>query len=297
MKMAVQTMMSVHHLRSSTRHRRPLPLRMPRPRAAPRAPVSRQPVACKRERAGPARSVWHSWSGRHAGSGPRLRPPVSLSLKALSTPAPFPLDKVVRCHDRRLLPSPSRSGTTASCSTTPRSWWVPARRSGSSDATAWASRRSSRCWWGRRRRPCVTEAGGTGDGHGGVSTPAAGARGARARRRRFSHALLDGASTCSMTPSTSARLQMSKDPSSENIALFSDLLGSSSRRTGATPRPRSAMARLADGLGLRQELLLDDIASLSRTAAAGGSAAGAASRPVAGPGRATNRPGPPPSAG
>ena len=54
---------------------------------------------------------------------------------------------------------------------------------------------------------------------------------------------------------------MAKDPSTENIALFSDL--EEQFRENGGYEAESTMARLADGLGLRQELLLDDIESLS----------------------------------
>jgi len=58
-----------------------------------------------------------------------------------------------------------------------------------------------------------------------------------------------------------ARTQMAKDPSSENIELFSDL--EEQFRENGGYEAESTMARLADGLGLRQELLLEDIESLS----------------------------------
>ncbi len=58
-----------------------------------------------------------------------------------------------------------------------------------------------------------------------------------------------------------ARAQMAKDPSTENIALFSDL--EEQFRENGGYEAEANMARLADGLGLRQELLLEDIESLS----------------------------------
>jgi len=58
-----------------------------------------------------------------------------------------------------------------------------------------------------------------------------------------------------------ARTQMAKDPSTENIALFSDL--EEQFRENGGYEAESTMARLADGLGLRQDLLLEDIESLS----------------------------------
>ena len=58
-----------------------------------------------------------------------------------------------------------------------------------------------------------------------------------------------------------ARTQMAKDPTTENIELFSDL--EEQFRENGGYEAESTMARLADGLGLRQELLLDDIESLS----------------------------------
>ena len=58
-----------------------------------------------------------------------------------------------------------------------------------------------------------------------------------------------------------ARTQMSKDPTLENIELFTDL--EEQFRENGGYEVESVMARLADGLGLRQELLLDDIDGLS----------------------------------
>jgi ATPase subunit of ABC transporter with duplicated ATPase domains len=58
-----------------------------------------------------------------------------------------------------------------------------------------------------------------------------------------------------------ARDQMAKDASTENIELFTDL--EEQFRVNGGYEAESVMARLADGLGLRQELLLEDIASLS----------------------------------
>jgi ATPase subunit of ABC transporter with duplicated ATPase domains len=58
-----------------------------------------------------------------------------------------------------------------------------------------------------------------------------------------------------------ARTQMGKDPSAENIELFSDL--EEQFRENGGYEAESTMARLADGLGLRQGLLLEDIDSLS----------------------------------
>ena len=58
-----------------------------------------------------------------------------------------------------------------------------------------------------------------------------------------------------------ARAQMAKDPSTENIDLFSDL--EEQFRENGGYEAESVMARLADGLGLRQDLLLEDIESLS----------------------------------
>ena len=54
---------------------------------------------------------------------------------------------------------------------------------------------------------------------------------------------------------------MAKDPSTENIALFSDL--EEQFRENGGYEAEATMARLADGLGLRQDLLLEDIESLS----------------------------------
>ena len=58
-----------------------------------------------------------------------------------------------------------------------------------------------------------------------------------------------------------ARKAMSEDPSSENIERFTSL--EEDYRTRGGYEAEAVMARLADGLGLRQELLLEDIESLS----------------------------------
>jgi ATPase subunit of ABC transporter with duplicated ATPase domains len=58
-----------------------------------------------------------------------------------------------------------------------------------------------------------------------------------------------------------ARTQMAKDPSTENIELFSDL--EEQYRENGGYEAESVMARLAEGLGLDQDLLLDDIERLS----------------------------------
>ncbi len=58
-----------------------------------------------------------------------------------------------------------------------------------------------------------------------------------------------------------ARTQMAKDPTEENITRFSELEEQFGERGGY--EAEGVMARLADGLGLRQELLLDDIEGLS----------------------------------
>jgi ATPase subunit of ABC transporter with duplicated ATPase domains len=58
-----------------------------------------------------------------------------------------------------------------------------------------------------------------------------------------------------------ARKAMADDPSAENIELFTDLQEQFQSNGGY--EAESVMARLADGLGLRQELLLEDIESLS----------------------------------
>ncbi len=59
----------------------------------------------------------------------------------------------------------------------------------------------------------------------------------------------------------SARGAMADDPSEENIELFTDLQEQFQSNGGY--EAESVMARLADGLGLRQELLLEDIDELS----------------------------------
>ncbi|MHB8318759.1 MAG: ABC-F family ATP-binding cassette domain-containing protein [Acidimicrobiales bacterium] len=58
-----------------------------------------------------------------------------------------------------------------------------------------------------------------------------------------------------------ARVQMEKDPSPENIELFSDL--EEQFRENGGYEAEATMARIADGLGLRQELLLEEIDKLS----------------------------------
>ena len=58
-----------------------------------------------------------------------------------------------------------------------------------------------------------------------------------------------------------ARVAMADDPTEENIELFTDLQEQFQSNGGY--EAESIMARLADGLGLRQELLLEDIDSLS----------------------------------
>ncbi len=58
-----------------------------------------------------------------------------------------------------------------------------------------------------------------------------------------------------------ARIQMAKDPSEENITLFADL--EEQYRENGGYEAESVMARLADGLGLRQELLMEDLDGLS----------------------------------
>jgi ATPase subunit of ABC transporter with duplicated ATPase domains len=59
----------------------------------------------------------------------------------------------------------------------------------------------------------------------------------------------------------SARRAMADDPSEEHIELFTDLQEQFQSSGGY--EAESVMARLADGLGLRQELLLEDIDELS----------------------------------
>jgi ATPase subunit of ABC transporter with duplicated ATPase domains len=58
-----------------------------------------------------------------------------------------------------------------------------------------------------------------------------------------------------------ARTAMAEEPTEEHIELFTDLQDQFQSNGGY--EAESVMARLADGLGLRQELLLDDIDSLS----------------------------------
>ena len=58
-----------------------------------------------------------------------------------------------------------------------------------------------------------------------------------------------------------ARGAMAEDPSEENIELFADLQEKFQSNGGY--EAESVMARLADGLGLRQELLFEDIDALS----------------------------------
>ncbi len=59
----------------------------------------------------------------------------------------------------------------------------------------------------------------------------------------------------------SARQNLEKDPSVENVALFSDL--EEEYRVNGGYEVESTISRLAAGLGLREEALLDDIDSLS----------------------------------
>ncbi len=59
----------------------------------------------------------------------------------------------------------------------------------------------------------------------------------------------------------SARRAMAEDPSTENIELFTDLQEQFQSNGGY--EAEAVMARLADGLGLRQELLLEDVDELS----------------------------------
>ncbi len=58
-----------------------------------------------------------------------------------------------------------------------------------------------------------------------------------------------------------ARSQMAKDPTTEAIACYSELEERFGRQGGY--EAESTLARLADGLGLRQELLLEDVDRLS----------------------------------
>jgi ATPase subunit of ABC transporter with duplicated ATPase domains len=60
---------------------------------------------------------------------------------------------------------------------------------------------------------------------------------------------------------TRARRAMEEDPSSENIALFSDF--EEQFRENGGYEAESVIARLADGLGLREEVLVEDIEGLS----------------------------------
>ena len=74
-----------------------------------------------------------------------------------------------------------------------------------------------------------------------------------------------------------ARRAMAEDPSAENIELFTDLQEQFQANGGY--EAESVMARLADGLGLRQELLLEDIDdALGRPASPGRPHAGAVPR-------------------
>ena len=66
-----------------------------------------------------------------------------------------------------------------------------------------------------------------------------------------------GASTSSTTRWAPPARRMADDPSEENIELFTDLQEQFQSNGGY--EAESVMARLADGLGLRQELLLEDI--------------------------------------
>ena len=66
-----------------------------------------------------------------------------------------------------------------------------------------------------------------------------------------------------------ARKAMADEPCEENIELFTDLQEQFQSNGGY--EAESVMARLADGLGLRQELLLEDIDVSSRAGSAAGS--------------------------
>ena len=143
----------------------------------------------------------------------------------------------------------------------PPSWWARARRSAWSAATGPASRPSSRCWWASPPRSCATGA------TSGCSAPSATCPrppcpgGLGLEPTGFSHILSARGLDVLDDALGRARKAMADDPSTENIELFTDL--QEQFQTNGGYEAESVMARLADGLGLRQELLLEDIDSLS----------------------------------
>ncbi|MGH9081696.1 MAG: ABC-F family ATP-binding cassette domain-containing protein [Acidimicrobiales bacterium] len=87
------------------------------------------------------------------------------------------------------------------------------------------------------------------------------ARGLGLERNGFSHVLSGRGLDVLDDALDKARVQMAKDPTTENIELFADLEEQFGRNGGY--EAESVMARLAEGLGLRQDLLLEDIERLS----------------------------------
>ena len=73
-----------------------------------------------------------------------------------------------------------------------------------------------------------------------------------------------------------ARRAMADDPSEENIELFTDLQEQFQSNGGY--EAEAVMSRLADGLGLRQELLLEDIDDSPEASAGASTSCGCSSR-------------------
>ena len=204
MKVAVQTAIRVHHLRSSAAIRRVYRAGVPartlcRDRRLgphhrdrrPHAAVGRLLRGGRRGEGGAGRPQRHREVVVHLGPGRRAHP-------AAAPPGQRPAARLVR---------------------------VPARR-----------------------RPCPAGSGSSRPGSPTSSRPAG--------------------STCSTTPSARRAGRMADDPTEENIELFTDLQEQFQANGGY--EAESVMARLADGLGLRQELLLEDIdVALGRPATPG----------------------------
>ena len=140
-------------------------------RGRPLADLYQDSLYRKRERVGPVRGP--PGRARQAGWVPRgSARPVSPSLNKVVRAMIVGSALTLEIGDRTLLDDASFVVGTA-------------RRSGWSDATAWASRRFVSVLVGEAPPPAAPPGGGAGDGHGGVPSPAAGARGPRARRQRL----------------------------------------------------------------------------------------------------------------
>ncbi len=142
-----------------------------------------------------------------------------------------------------------------------RSSWAQARRSAWSAGTAPASRRSSRSSSASPPRSCAIGATSGSWGPSGSSRRRPWPGVSDSNRPGFSHILSARGLDVLDEAVGAARKAMADDPSAENIELFTDLQEKFQSNGGY--EAESVMARLADGLGLRQELLLEDIESLS----------------------------------